>query len=171
LDTVEDMRAEAWTVEPHLNSIIGTASGRLYATGEAGHLFRSDDRGEHWLELPSPYEGSFFGVLPLEGDALVAFGLRGHLFRSDDAGRSWQALASGTEALLAGATRLPDGTIVVAGLEGVVLVSSDGGRSFRLHQEADRQGFSAVATAAGGVVLCGEAGVRRLKLEELTAVR
>ncbi len=39
----------------------------------------------------SPYEGSFFGVLPLDGDALLAFGLRGHLFRSDDAGASWRA--------------------------------------------------------------------------------
>lgn len=162
-----DMRADASTVQPHLTAIAADGRGRLYVAAEAGHLYRSDDRGEHWLELPSPYEGSFFGVLPLDGDALLAFGLRGHLYRSDDAGRSWQPLKSGTQALLAGATRLADGAIVIVGLEGVVLVSGDGGHRFRVHQEADRSGFDAAAPVPGGVVVCGEAGVRRLTLEEL----
>jgi photosystem II stability/assembly factor-like uncharacterized protein len=166
--TDEDMRADAWAVQPHLTSITADGRGRLYITAEAGHIYRSDDNGTHWLELISPYGGSFFGVLPLEGDSVLAFGLRGHLFRSEDAGKSWQAVASGTSALLAGATRLADGTIVIAGLEGVVLVSSDGGHGFHVHQEADRKGFDAVAPAPGGVVLCGEAGVRRLTLAELT---
>jgi photosystem II stability/assembly factor-like uncharacterized protein len=166
--TGEDMRADAWAVQPHFTSITGDGRGRLYVTAEAGHIYRSDDNGAHWLELASPYGGSFFGVLPLEGDSVLAFGLRGHLFRSDDAGKSWQAVASGTSALLAGATRLADGTIVIAGLEGVVLVSSDGGHGFHVHQESDRKGFDAVAPAPDGVVLCGEAGVRRLTLAELT---
>ena len=163
----EDMRADAWAVQPHLTSISADGRGRLYVTAEAGHIYRSDDAGAHWLELPSPYTGSFFGALALDGDSLLAFGLRGHLYRSDDAGKSWQVVPTGTHALLAGATRLADGTIVIAGLEGVVLVSSDGGRSFRLHQEADRKGFDAVAPVPGGVVLSGEAGVRRLTLAEL----
>jgi photosystem II stability/assembly factor-like uncharacterized protein len=165
--SAEDMRADAWAVQPHLTSINADGRGRLYVTAEAGHIYRSDDDGGHWFELPSPYEGSFFGVLPLEDDSVLAFGLRGHLYRSDDAGQSWLAVASGTQALLAGATRLADGTIVIAGLEGVVLVSSDGGHSFRVHQEADRKGFDAAAPVPGGVVLCGEAGVRRLTLAEL----
>jgi photosystem II stability/assembly factor-like uncharacterized protein len=163
----EDMRADAWTVQPHLTSITADGRGRLYITAEAGHVYRSDDGGAYWFELPSPYAGSFFGVLPLEGDSLLAFGLRGHLYRSDDAGKSWQAVKSGTQALLAGATRLADGMIVIAGLEGVVLVSSDGGHSFRVHEETDRKGFDAVAPVPGGVVLCGEAGVRRLTLANL----
>ncbi|NIN72690.1 MAG: sialidase, partial [Gemmatimonadetes bacterium] len=49
-----------------------------------------------WTTLPSPYEGSFFGTLPLEGDSLLLFGLRGHLFRSDDAGESWEEIPTGT---------------------------------------------------------------------------
>jgi photosystem II stability/assembly factor-like uncharacterized protein len=163
----EDMRADAWAVQPHLTSISADGRGRLYVTAEAGHIYRSDDDGTHWFELPSPYAGSFFGMLPLEGDSLLAFGLRGHLFRSDDAGKSWHAVASGTTALLAGAARLADGTIVIAGLEGVVLVSQDGGHSFRVHQEANHKGFDAVAPAPGGVVLCGEAGVQHLTLAEL----
>lgn len=165
--TGDDMRADAWAVQPHLTSINADSRGRLYITAEAGHIYRSGDNGAHWSELPSPYAGSFYGVLPLDGDILLAYGLRGHLYRSNDAGNSWKAVASGTQALLAGATRLADGTIVIAGLEGVVLVSSDGGQSFHVHQEADRKGFDGVAAVPGGVVLCGEAGVRRLTLAEL----
>ena len=61
----------------HLNAVAPSADGKLYLAAEAGHLFRSDDNGATWLELPSPYEGSFFGVLPLEPPSLLAFGLRG----------------------------------------------------------------------------------------------
>ena len=163
----EDMRADASTVQPHLTAIAADAHGRLYVTAEAGHIYRSDDQGAHWFELPSPYQGSYFGVLPLDDDKVLAFGLRGHLYRSDDAGRHWQQVATGTDALLAGGARLPDGTIVIAGLAGVVLVSQDGGHSFRLHLEADRTGFDAVTAVPRGVVLCGEAGVRRLLLNDL----
>ncbi len=49
----------------HLNQIAAAADGTLYLAAEAGHLYRSDDGGETWQPLPSPYEGSFFGLLPL----------------------------------------------------------------------------------------------------------
>jgi len=148
--------------QPHLNAVAGGASGPLYLAGEAGHLYRSTDRGQSWQELSSPYEGSFFGIVPLAGDSVLVFGLRGHLFRSDDAGEHWRALESHTQALLAGGTTLADGTVVIVGLGGTVLVSRDGGQHFALHQEADRKGFAAVAPSPGGVVIVGESGIRTL---------
>ena len=72
----------------HLNRIVGVGN-RLYVAAEGGQLYRSDDRGASWRALPSPYEGSFFGLVPIRGDGLLAFGLRGHLFRSADAGETW----------------------------------------------------------------------------------
>ena len=161
------MREDEGEAQPHLNAIAPGTGRRLYIGGEAGHLYRSDDAGETWLELPSPYEGSFFGVLPLDGDSLLVFGLRGHLYRSDDAGLAWRQIATGTTTLLAGGARLPGGAIVIAGVAGVVLVSTDGGATFQRHQEADRKAFSAVAPAGEGVALVGEAGVRLLSLAVL----
>ena len=162
------MREDEGISQPHLYAIARGGGGVLYIAGEAGHLFRSDDAGQSWFELPSPYEGSFFGLLPLDGSALLAFGLRGHLVRSEDAGRSWQPLVSHTEALLAGGTRLPDGTLVIVGLAGTVLVSRDGGHEFQLYPQADRKGFDAVAAAGpGAIVLTGEGGARRLELAAL----
>ena len=55
----------------HLNRIVPAGASRLYIAGEAGHLYRSDDGGANWRELSSPYEGSFFGVLPLQGEAVL----------------------------------------------------------------------------------------------------
>ncbi len=149
--------------EFHLNAIARGPPGRMYIAAEAGRLFRSDDDGTSWRELPSPYDGSFHGVLPLDGDAVLAFGLRGNLFRSEDGGATWSQIQTGTTALLNGGARIDAGTVVVVGMAGVVLVSRDGGRSFVLHQQEDRKALSAVAPSGdGALIVAGEGGVRRL---------
>jgi photosystem II stability/assembly factor-like uncharacterized protein len=160
----EDMEAEVdLGFEFHLNAIARGAAGALYLGAEAGRLFRSDDDGASWRELPSPYDGSFHGLLPLDGDALLAFGLRGNLFRSDDGGTSWVAIETGTTALLNAGTRVNADTVVIAGMAGVMLVSHDGGRSFTLTQQDDRRAISAVVPAGDGeLIVAGEGGVRRL---------
>lgn len=141
----------------HLNRIVGAGEGRLYIGAEAGQLYRSDDAGETWITLPSPYEGSFYGLLPLGNrDELLAFGLRGNLFRSVDGGRSWAQLQTGTVAMLTDAVQLPDGRIAIVGLSGTVLLSADV-RDFRLLQQEDRKGIAAVlATEQGALVTAGE---------------
>ena len=152
----------------HLHEIAPTADGRLYLAAEAGMVYRSDDAGTTWQELPSPYEGSFFGVLPLDGDAVLLFGLRGHLFRSEDAGESWTAIETGTVAMLTNGVRLEDGTILISGLGGAVLVSKDGGHTFDLSQQANRRGISKVVeTPDGSLLLVGEFGVKALSFSEL----
>lgn len=145
----------------HLNRIVAAGEGRLYIGAEAGQLYRSDDAGETWNTLPSPYEGSFYGLLPLAGpDELLAFGLRGHLFRSKDGGRSWTRLETGTVAMLTDGVRLADGRIVIVGLSGTVLLGADG-RELRLLQQEDRRGIAAVlATQEGALVTAGEGGVK-----------
>lgn len=165
------MKEDEGISQPHLNAIAADAAGRLYVAAEAGQLFRSDDGGRRWVTLASPYNGSFFGVLPLAGDTLLAFGLRGHLYRSEDAGRSWTELDSGTTALLAGAARLADGTIVIVGLAGAVIASHDDGHHFELLQQADRKAFDAVAAVPGGALAVGEAGARRIALPRAAAAR
>jgi len=164
-----------WNFEPlgdtdwHLHELARADNGKLYLAAEAGYAYRSDDGGENWVELPSPYEGSYFGVLPLDGDAVLFYGLRGHLFRSDDAGENWEELPTGTVALLTNGIQLADGTIVIVGLGGTVLISTDGGRNFSFHQQAGRRGISAVVeTTDGSVLMVGEFGVRTAAVTELT---
>ncbi len=152
----------------HLNHIARDSSGRLFIAAEAGTIYRSDDGGENWRTLPSPYEGSFFGSLPLAGDSLLLFGLRGNLFRSDDAGESWQAIDTGTVAILNHGLERSDGTVVVAGTAGALLVSNDGGLSFRLAPRPDRQALAAALETGGGdLILIGEFGVSKLAAGDL----
>ena len=149
----------------HLNRIIGVGN-RLYIAAEAGQLYRSDDRGATWRALPSPYEGSFFGLVPIRGDGLLAFGLRGHLYKSADAGETWTQLDSHTTAMLTDGIVVNDLRVVISGLAGVTLVSGDAGETFRLIQREDRVGVSALLPGpAGAVVVAGEGGVRTLRLD------
>lgn len=147
----------------HLNRIARSENGRLYIAAEGGNIYRSDDDGRTWRQLPSPYHGSFFGVLPLAGDGVLVFGLRGSLYRSQDAGETWKRVATSTQEMLTDGLRLKDGTLVIVGLGGVVLVSEDNGQSFTLRQQVDRRGLSAIAQSDdGSIVLVGEGGVKML---------
>ncbi|HEY0594112.1 MAG TPA: YCF48-related protein [Thermoanaerobaculia bacterium] len=151
----------------HLNQIARSATGKLYIAAEGGHAYRSDDDGATWIPLQTPYEGSLFGVLPLDGDSVLLFGLRGHILRSDDAGATWTEIASPTQAMLNAGVRLADGRIVLVGLGGTVLVSADGGRTFALREQERRAGFQAVAPAGSALLLAGDTGVRLLPLAQL----
>lgn len=149
----------------HLNRIVGVGN-RLYVAAEGGRLYRSDDRGASWRALPSPYTGSFFGLVPIRGEGLLAFGLRGHLFRSADAGETWHALESHTTAMLTDGIAVNDLRVVIGGLAGVLLVSADAGETFKLTQQDDRKGMSALLPGpAGTVVVAGEGGVRTIRLD------
>lgn len=166
---------ETWIFEPisewdyHLHHLARSNDGRLYMAAEAGMIYSSDDGGNTWTELPSPYEGSFFGTLPLEGDSLLVFGLQGHMFRSDDAGETWRPIETGTTAMLTDGIRLADGTIVISGLGGTILTSSDDGSTFELRPQPDRQGISAIVEAdEENLLMVGEFGVKMIGKGSLT---
>lgn len=149
----------------HLNRIVGVGN-RLYIAAEGGQLYRSDDRGANWRALPTPYEGSFFGLVPIRGEGLLAFGLRGHLFKSADGGDSWSPIESHTTAMLTDGYAVNDLRVVIGGLTGVLLISGDAGETFRLTQQDDRKGVSAVLPGpAGAVVVAGESGVQIIRLD------
>ncbi|HYN42122.1 MAG TPA: YCF48-related protein [Thermoanaerobaculia bacterium] len=147
----------------HLNQLAAAADGTLYIAAEAGHLYRSSDRGESWQALAAPYGGSFFGFLPLSDGAVLVFGLRGRLYRSEDRGATWTAVASATEATLMAGVELAGGRVVVAGLAGTLLASDDLGRTFRSAPQDDRKGNVALLGAANRLVLFGEGGARPLE--------
>jgi photosystem II stability/assembly factor-like uncharacterized protein len=103
---------------------------RLFIAGEQGLLLRSSDAGASFATLPSPYRGSFLGLLPTRSGALLAYGLRGSAYRSADGGEHWDKLDLGTAATLqAGYERAAD-EIVLMTQAGALFASRDDGRSF-----------------------------------------
>ncbi len=147
----------------HLNAITPAGPGRLFLAGESGVLYRSDDDGERWRALPSPYRGSWFGALALDADTVLVAGLRGRLFRSEDAGENWTQIETGTTATLTDLVQVKPDLMLITGLAGALLTSRDKGLSVSYRPLPSRQGLStALATAGGSVVLVGESGVEPL---------
>jgi photosystem II stability/assembly factor-like uncharacterized protein len=168
--TKNDLDADEFTdtYDLHLNDIALSDTGQLFIAAEAGRVYRSDNFGESWNEMPSPYIGSLFGVLPLSENTVLVFGLRGHLFRSDDAGLTWQVIETGTTEMLTDGIRLSDGKVVIVGLGGTLLVSRDNGMNFYLSEQSSRNGYSAVVEEGTGKLLAvGEGGIKHIMLSDI----
>lgn len=152
--------------EVHYNRISAGNDGHLYLAGESGTVLVSADGGGRWQRAEVPYDGSFFGVLPLEGARIIAYGLRGHILRSDDHGATWAPLNSDVRILIMGGTRLRAGTIVLAGQGGNFFLSRDDGLSFTHWKSADFGTSVAdlVEAPDGALLTVGEAGAVRLEL-------
>lgn len=151
----------------HLNAIVAAGPKRWYMAAEAGTIYRSDDAGRSWLRLPSPYEGSFFGVVPVAADEIVLFGLQGRVYKSKDGGVAWQRVDTGTRATLVDGVRLRNGRVVLVGLAGTILLGNELGSRFELRQQADRRGISAALVLENHILLAGEGGFRRVPINEL----
>lgn len=135
----------------------------LLLAGEQGLLARSDDGGQSFRALASPYKGSWFaGELQPDGRTVLA-GLRGQVWRSADAGASWTALANPVPATV---------TAMAPGSDGALLLASQSGALLRL--QGDRlQPLSTPALALpagllslpdGRLLALGLAGLNTLSL-------
>jgi photosystem II stability/assembly factor-like uncharacterized protein len=142
----------------HLNRISRGPAGTLYLAGEHGTLLRSAD-GEKWTPIPSPYDGSFYGILPLDARTLLAHGLRGRVYRSTDDGATWQPVATPEPVLIAAAVRLKSTLVVLAGNSRRFFLSHDQGQSI-VAAPASLDGAVAelVELPDGAILALGEAG-------------
>ena len=146
----------------HLNAITSLPDGELFIAAEQGHVYYSEDEGYNWQELPTSYNGSWFGIMPLGDDGLLVFGLRGHMLRSTERGNNWSTINTGTESSLMAGTSLPDGSVVVVGLGGTILTSRDEARTFQVRTRDDRKHLTGIAAGPDDtVILSGAAGIKR----------
>lgn len=93
----------------------------LVLAGEQGVLVRSNDGGQSFHALASPYKGSWFtGELRPDG-SLVLAGLRGNTWRSADGGAHWSPLSSPVPSSITASTSLESGALVFASQAGLLL--------------------------------------------------
>jgi photosystem II stability/assembly factor-like uncharacterized protein len=103
------------------------AGNTLLLAGEQGLLARSDDGGQTFQTMNSPYKGSWFaGEIRADGQTVLA-GLRGNVWRSSDGGAQWAQLASPVPATI---------TAMAVGADGVLLLASQAGVVLRLQGDA-----------------------------------
>ena len=143
----------------HLYGVRAVAD-EIYLVGELGLLLRLDRTSQRFRALPTPYPGTYFGLLATP-DLLLAYGLRGNAWRSRDAGKSWQQIDTGVLTGLTGATLLVDGRIALVSQGGQVLVSRDKADSFQPVPGIKPQSiFGVSAAGAHALALVGARGVR-----------
>lgn len=97
------------------------AGKTVVLAGEQGLVVRSDDGGETFAPVASPYKGSWFaGTLRDDGSLLLA-GLRGNVWRSSDLGATWSQLVSPVPASITAAAVTAEGVLLLASQAGVVM--------------------------------------------------
>jgi photosystem II stability/assembly factor-like uncharacterized protein len=138
----------------------------VFIVGEQGLLLRSDDGGERFTALASPYKGTWFGVVPLADDDWLAYGLRGTAHRTTDRGAHWQPLRTDAAVTLSAGLRRPDGRVLLVTQNGDVLLSDAALQRF------ERRGLplgapvaDAVLAADGALVVASLRGPLRTVIE------
>ncbi len=131
---------------------IGAAGGEVYVVGEGGLVLKLDAAAQRFRARPTPYKGSFFGVLGT-GGTVLAYGLRGTAWASDDGGASWREVAASLPGTLVAATALPDGRVLLADAGGRLAVGDAAARSFRRLPAAQALPLAGLADAGPGRVL------------------
>jgi photosystem II stability/assembly factor-like uncharacterized protein len=93
----------------------------VVVAGEQGLVLRSDDGGNSFRRVQTPYRGSFF-TAELPGDReMVVAGLRGNAWLSSDGGVTWAQLLSPTAATINASHQSQDGALFFADQAGFVL--------------------------------------------------
>lgn len=152
--------------ERHLNRIFTLGASTWLIAAEGGHVLRSDDRGEHWQAVKTPYAGSLWHGAALPGGALLACGMRGNIVRSSDDGRSWTHQAIAGAGSLTAIAQGGAATLALVGVDGTLVTSRDGGATLALRQLADRATLTgAVFLPSGALAVASAAGVRIVRLD------
>lgn len=146
----------------YINGVFKYSAGLIYAVGDRGWIYYSEDRGESWTEIDGTAAGAtgvnvdLWDIHTPDGDTIYAVGSNDTVIRSVDGGTTWTTLtgpADGTENLYTVQAptryRVLIGGQIDAGGE-VLWVSEDGGTSWT------------ALTFTGSTTASGE--VRRLRL-------
>tara|TARA_R110001592_G_scaffold124543_2_gene333492 strand:+ start:12385 stop:13539 length:1155 start_codon:yes stop_codon:yes gene_type:complete len=159
--TENDRRMHLYSIDVH--------GDHVYISGEQGLLMELDRDEQRFVQVNTPYTGTFFGVHATE-QLLLAYGLRGNLYASRDEGVTWQHVDTQQNSTLVDA---------VDGVTGeYVMLVSERGELVRIDTrtlDTDLLSIpytgqvysSARAGASGEFVVAQFSGLRRIDINQL----
>ncbi|BAW24131.1 WD40/YVTN/BNR-like repeat-containing protein [Pseudomonas putida] len=154
----------------HLYAIQGQGA-HTWVAGEQGLLLKDMGDGQ-FVKQPSPYEGSYFGLLTMGPDELIAFGLRGNVFRSEDGGQHWQQPSiRGARATFNAAVQVDEHSLILLDQAGRLYSSNDNGRNFQsVPFEWGAPLTGATLAADGALIITSLAGIAMLPASTLVQI-
>jgi photosystem II stability/assembly factor-like uncharacterized protein len=147
----------------HLYAVVATATNYVFG-GEGGGLYHSTSMTDALVAVPSPYPGSFFGLVSASPESIVAYGLRGHAVVTHDGGWHWSNAAISASSSINAGRRLKDGRIVLGTQAGELWVSADNGSSYHRAAMSSPQPISDLVETPQGLVIVGPRGVAHVPL-------
>lgn len=136
-----------------------------YLAGEQGFLARSADAGHHFEQLESPYEGTFFTLVPRRDGSLLLGGLKGNAFLISAAGNSIEPLAVPMPVSFSDGVRMDDGRVLLANQAGAIFAVAAAGNQLQLLAPPQGKPLSALTQAAdGSLIAAGFTGLSHLPL-------
>jgi hypothetical protein len=147
----------------HLYAIAGQGE-HWFVAGEQGYLARSDNGGQSFTPLESPYAGSFFALQVRDDGTLLAAGLKGNAFVSNDLGQSFQPAPMPMPVSFSDAIRTDDGQLLLVNQGGAMFrTSNQRGALLKPYGKPLGMPVSSVVQAAdGSLVLAGFTGLTRV---------
>jgi len=144
----------------HLNSITSNDS-RTYIVGEQGRAYASQDNGNSWQSINTPYNGSLFGILSQKKSTnLITFGLKGNYFISRDQGKHWQGYVSENRATLLGGHINENGDVILVGHGGTIIkLNINTPNKTSLIRHPSGSAFSAVTVINDQLIIVGQFGI------------
>jgi photosystem II stability/assembly factor-like uncharacterized protein len=128
---------------------VAPAGDGLYVVGESGLVLRLDATTQRFVAQPTPYKGSYFGVVGTKS-TVVVYGLRGNAYASVSGDAGWQKVEAGLPATIVAATALADGRLLLADASGRVAMSNAEGRDFKPVALKQPMPLAGIADAGGG---------------------
>jgi photosystem II stability/assembly factor-like uncharacterized protein len=161
------LSVEEW-YQNHLFAIEQITDTSLVVS-ERGGIFYSKDKFSNWQVVPSPYEGSFFGVNKLAKD-FVVFGMSGNLYLLDSETLEWKKINSKTDQFLLGSAITDDAkNLLVVGRGGIILVINDQGELVNTVESKSRADYTALTIHGENVYLSSmSGGIEKMSISELT---
>ncbi|QFZ85063.1 hypothetical protein GFK26_21020 [Variovorax paradoxus] len=132
---------------------------RIVIAGEQGLVLKSDDGGQTFQRLSTPYKGSFFTLELPNDQEIVLAGMRGNVWRSTDGGSAWQPLPAPMPVSIVASQLTGDGTLLLANQAGFVMARREGGAFVPVNRVALPPLNGLLATADGGMLALSIQGV------------
>jgi photosystem II stability/assembly factor-like uncharacterized protein len=143
----------------HINAV-KVAGRNVYLAGEQGLFLRSEDGGNKFTRIETPYKGSYFTLAVTSAEHLVIAGMRGNAYYSANGGKTFTKAEVPIPATIAASTATPDGTLVFVNQAGQVLASHDQGKTMQVVPMAPLPPPAAILALNNDLVLsAGWAGV------------
>lgn len=147
---------------------LAASGSTVIATGGAGLVARSDDRGVTWTSQWLPMHASLSGVAFADERTAVIVGLNGLILRSTDAGRTWNRVTSPARTHLRAVAFSSPAEGLAVGYWGEAVRTTDGGATWEREATGTRMHLQGVTARPGGGFLATGARETILAVSGLT---